>query len=76
MTAVLFRQKEIGVMGSNSIVAQQSMHSDANFEQLREAMIEANYITPQQFDEDLARLNNPSSMMPSSILWSAWGKRP
>ncbi len=47
----------------------------ANFEQLREAMIEANYITPQQFDEDLARLNNPSFMMPSSILWSAWGRR-
>ena len=48
----------------------------ANFEQLREAMIEANYITPQQFDEDLARLNNATFMMPSSILWSAWGKRP
>jgi SAM-dependent methyltransferase len=48
----------------------------ANFEQLREAMIEANYITPQQFDEDMARLNNPSFMMPSSILWSAWGRRP
>jgi SAM-dependent methyltransferase len=47
----------------------------ANFEQLRDAMIEANYITPQQFDEDLARLNNPSFVMPSSILWSAWGRR-
>jgi SAM-dependent methyltransferase len=47
----------------------------ANFEQLRDAMIEANYITPQQFDEDLARLNNPGFMMPSSILWSAWGRR-
>jgi SAM-dependent methyltransferase len=47
----------------------------ANFEQLREAMIQAHYITPQQFDEDLARLNNPSFMMPSSILWSAWGRR-
>ena len=47
----------------------------ANFEQLREAMIEANYVTPQQFNEDLARLNNPSFMMPSSILWSAWGRR-
>lgn len=47
----------------------------ANFEQLREAMIEAHYVTPQQFDEDLARLNNPSFMMPSSILWSAWGRR-
>ena len=47
----------------------------ANLEQLREAMIEANYITPQQFEEDLAQLNNPSFMTPSSILWSAWGKR-
>ncbi len=47
----------------------------ANFEQLREAMIEANYITPRQFDEDLARLNNPCFTMPSSILWSAWGRR-
>ena len=48
----------------------------ANFEQLRDAMIESNYITPQQFDEDLARLNNRSFMMPSSILWSVWGRRP
>lgn len=48
----------------------------ANFEQLREEMIEANYVTPQQFDEDVARLNNPSFTMPSPILWSAWGRRP
>jgi SAM-dependent methyltransferase len=47
----------------------------ANFEQLRDALIEANYITQQQFDEDLARLSDPSFMMPSSILWSAWGRR-
>ncbi|HEY6385702.1 MAG TPA: methyltransferase [Candidatus Acidoferrum sp.] len=47
----------------------------ANFEQLREAMIEAHYITPQQFDEDLERLNDPSFRMPSSMLWSAWGRR-
>jgi hypothetical protein len=47
----------------------------ANFEQLREAMIEGNYVTQQQFDDDLARLDDPSFMMPSSILWSAWGRR-
>jgi hypothetical protein len=46
----------------------------ANFEQLRDAMVEVNYITPQQFDEDLARLNNPRFMMPSAILWLAWGE--
>lgn len=47
----------------------------ANFQQLREAMIRGNYITQQQFDEDLARLEDPNFMMPSSILWSAWGQR-
>jgi SAM-dependent methyltransferase len=48
----------------------------ANFEQLREAMINGNYITQQQFDEDLARLDDPAFMMPSSILWTVWGRRP
>ena len=48
----------------------------ANFEQLRTAMIDRNYITPREFDEDLARLDNPDFMTPSGILWSAWGRRP
>jgi SAM-dependent methyltransferase len=48
----------------------------ANFEQLREPMIKGNYITQQQFDEDLARLDDPDFMMPSSILWTVWGRRP
>jgi SAM-dependent methyltransferase len=48
----------------------------ANYEQLREAMIDGNYVTQQQFDEDVARLDDPDFMMPSGILWSAWGRRP
>jgi len=48
----------------------------ATYELLRGAMIDGNYITPQQFEEDIARLNDPDFMMPSSILWSAWGCRP
>jgi SAM-dependent methyltransferase len=48
----------------------------ANYEQLRGAMIEAGYITAQEFDKDLARLDDPDFMMPSSILWAAWGRRP
>ena len=47
----------------------------ANFEQLREAMIDGNYVTQQQFDEDLARLDDPNFMTPFSILWSVWGQR-
>jgi SAM-dependent methyltransferase len=48
----------------------------ANLEQLRETMIERNYITPQEFVRDLAQLDDPDLLMPSSILWSVWGRRP
>jgi len=48
----------------------------ANFEQLRKTMIERNYITEQEFDKDLAQLDDPDLLMPSSILWSVWGRRP
>jgi SAM-dependent methyltransferase len=47
----------------------------ANYEQLREALIGGSYVTQQQFDEDMARLDDPEFMMPSPILWSAWGRR-
>jgi hypothetical protein len=39
-------------------------------------MIDGNYITQQQFEEDVARLDDPDFLMPSAILWSAWGRRP
>src|SRR5215469_687036 len=48
----------------------------ANLEQLRETMIERNYITRQEFNRDLAQLDDPDLLMPSSILWSVWGRRP
>jgi SAM-dependent methyltransferase len=48
----------------------------ANYEQLRGALIEGNYVTEQQLEADLARLDDPDFMMPSAILWSAWGRRP
>jgi SAM-dependent methyltransferase len=48
----------------------------ATYELLRDAMVDGDYITPQQFAEDIARLDDPDFLMPSSILWSAWGRRP
>jgi SAM-dependent methyltransferase len=48
----------------------------STFELLRGAMIDGNYITPQQFEGDVARLDDPDFLMPSAILWSAWGRRP
>jgi SAM-dependent methyltransferase len=47
----------------------------ANLEQLREAMIDGGYITQQQYNEDIARLEDQHFFTPSSILWSAWGRR-
>jgi hypothetical protein len=47
----------------------------ANLEQLRTPMIDGNYITTREFDEDLARLDDSGFMTPSGILWSAWGCR-
>lgn len=46
-----------------------------NYHQLRAAMIDGHYITQKQFDKDLARLDHPDFIMPSGILWSAWGRR-
>jgi SAM-dependent methyltransferase len=48
----------------------------STFELLRGAMIDGDYITPQQFERDVARLDDPDFLMPSAILWAAWGRRP
>jgi SAM-dependent methyltransferase len=48
----------------------------ANFEQLRSNMIDAGYITEEEYEQDLKRLDDPGFMMPSPIMWSAWGRRP
>jgi SAM-dependent methyltransferase len=48
----------------------------ANFEQLHSSMIDAGYITEEEFDQDLARLDDPGFMMPSPIMWTVWGRHP
>lgn len=48
----------------------------ANFEQLRDDMLRGGYVTEQEFERDLAGMNDSSFMMPSPIVWSAWGQRP
>jgi SAM-dependent methyltransferase len=48
----------------------------SNYEQLRNTMIDAGYITESEFNQDLAGLDDPGFIMPSPILWTAWGRRP
>jgi len=47
----------------------------ANYRQLRGQLVEAGYITGPDVDHDLARLDDAEIMMPSSMLWAAWGRR-
>ena len=48
----------------------------ANCEQLREALVEGGYIDGDAIDRDLARLEEAEFVMPSSIMWTACGRRP
>jgi SAM-dependent methyltransferase len=48
----------------------------SNYEQLRGAMIDAGYITAGEFAQDIAQLDDPGFLMPSRLLWAAWGRRP
>ncbi|SRR5216683_3528896 len=48
----------------------------ANFQQLRADMIKAGYITEDEFEQDLARLEASDFLTLSPIMWTAWGRRP
>jgi len=47
----------------------------ANYEQLREAILAAGYVTPQEFEQHLALLDRGDFMNPSPVMWSVWGRR-
>jgi len=47
----------------------------ASYELRRTAMIDAGYLSNDEFDSDLERMAEPEFMMPSPILWTAWGKK-
>jgi hypothetical protein len=48
----------------------------ANFEQLHGLLIASGLVTEDEFQQDIARLDDPEFMMPSPIMWTAWGRRP
>lgn len=47
-----------------------------NFKQLSVYLLDAHYITEQEFAQDSARLDDPDFMAPSPIMWTAWARRP
>jgi hypothetical protein len=40
------------------------------------AIVAAGYLSEQEIDRDIALLDRPDFMMPSSAMWTAWGQRP
>lgn len=48
----------------------------ANYEQLRDEIIDTGLISAEEFASDLSRLNEINFMVPSSIMWATWGRRP
>jgi hypothetical protein len=48
----------------------------ASYQLRRSAMIDHGYITEEEFERDLARMEDADFMMPSPMMWSVWGRRP
>jgi ubiquinone/menaquinone biosynthesis C-methylase UbiE len=47
----------------------------ANYEQLRQAILGTGLLSEQEFVANLARLDDEDFLVPSSIMWTAWGRR-
>jgi hypothetical protein len=40
------------------------------------AILANGLVTEEEFERDLASLNGPEFLAPSSMMWAAWGRRP
>jgi hypothetical protein len=47
-----------------------------NFEEMRDPMISSGLISREELEADLERINEQDFLMPSPMMWSAWGKKP
>ena len=48
----------------------------ANFEQLREELLQIGLLTQAELDDDLAQLDDPRTLFPSPVMWTVCGRRP
>jgi SAM-dependent methyltransferase len=47
-----------------------------HFEEMREPMVSSGLISPVEFDADLKRIDQEDFLMPSPMMWTAWGQLP
>ena len=48
----------------------------ANYLQFRDRILDTGRVSPAEFQDDLARLEDPDLLISSPTLWTAWGRRP
>ena len=47
-----------------------------NFEEMREPMVSTGLISEEEFEADLERIDEQDFLMPSPMMWTAWGRKP
>jgi ubiquinone/menaquinone biosynthesis C-methylase UbiE len=81
----LFRQfREIGLVDVEAEAQMSMWHRQspgaslmrANFVELRHQMIASGYVTDEEWENDVVRLDDPQFMTPSPIMWTVRGRRP
>ena len=48
----------------------------SNFDQMHDALISSGRLTEREFADDIARLDDPDVIWPSSVLWTTCGRKP
>jgi len=47
-----------------------------HFEEMREPMVNSGLISAEEFEADLKRIDEEDFLMPSPMMWTAWGMKP
>jgi len=47
-----------------------------NFEEMRKPMVSSGLISQEEFEADLKRIDEQDFLMPSPMMWTAWGRKP
>jgi len=69
----------VGVEATVSLLGGKSLGTSLmklNFEEMREPMVSSGLISEEQFEADLGRIDEQDFLMPSPMMWTAWGMKP
>ena len=72
------RLVQIGVDATVSLWGRKSIGTKLmklHFEEIREPMISSGLISQEEFEADLKRIDEEDFLMPSPMMWTAWGRK-